>query len=562
MDVRHNTALLEQAIALVVQRAAIPFKRAEAEAGEKLAQASARRRLATGAAIAIAAVGIGLGVFLGFWKPRVEPGQVTTSSVPSTIPTSPHTNPLRGVPYTPPVPDKPPVFDYVKFGNQETDYLGRHWQIQAGHHYNTDTDKEWTNAWCYTQQVIDGVNVKVDLVERDSPTAEPRAPIASPESLARVGLNDSSAFDLAAKCPWLDGKVYSRSEFSVPFGRSILPPPTAAPPGPSTGPAPSPSIKPPSYVAKDGFDLIGNDLRNMPLDVDTQSGCQRSCDEADECVAYVFNKAFKKCFLKSALDTLYGDEFAYTAYKSTSGAIPKISSLKFYKQSRFNGDLYKNIDNARYMDCEVECNGDQNCIAFEFDYSNKRCTMLRSIVSQNPIPTPTVSSGVKEFRTTGQKRQTENLEPHSSDQAAPNQPAKTVPKITESPPPSFNPATDPGANPNPDEIRVWADLGGRLYDVLVDTGCKLPMSLPQDLADDLVRNGSAHYTGYGAGIILADGETRNVRVISINRVVVQGHELNNVTATVMPSNSPMLLGMPILNKLGKFNVIHGQAVFS
>lgn len=119
MEIRHNTALLEQAIALVVQRASIPFKRAEAEAAERLAQASARRRLATGAAIAIAAVGIGLGVFLGFWKPRVEPPQV------STVPPNPHGNPFGGL------PDKPPVFNYEKFGNQETDYMGRHWQIQV-----------------------------------------------------------------------------------------------------------------------------------------------------------------------------------------------------------------------------------------------------------------------------------------------------------------------------------------------------------------------------------------------------------------------------------------------
>ena len=76
MDVRHNTALLERAIELIVQRASIPFRKAEAEAAERLAQATARRRLATGAAIALAAIGIGLGVYLGLWRPRIEPERV------------------------------------------------------------------------------------------------------------------------------------------------------------------------------------------------------------------------------------------------------------------------------------------------------------------------------------------------------------------------------------------------------------------------------------------------------------------------------------------------------
>ena len=73
MEIRHNTALLEQALELVVQRAAIPSKQAEAEAAERRARAVARRRLATGAAIALAAVGIGLGIWLGLWRMPNEP---------------------------------------------------------------------------------------------------------------------------------------------------------------------------------------------------------------------------------------------------------------------------------------------------------------------------------------------------------------------------------------------------------------------------------------------------------------------------------------------------------
>ena len=69
MEVRHNTTLLEQAVEHVVRRAAIPVIKAEADALHRKSRATSTRRLATGGAIAIAAVGIGLGAYLGFWTP-------------------------------------------------------------------------------------------------------------------------------------------------------------------------------------------------------------------------------------------------------------------------------------------------------------------------------------------------------------------------------------------------------------------------------------------------------------------------------------------------------------
>jgi hypothetical protein len=392
-EVRHNTALLERAVALVVQRASIPIRQAEALAAERLAQAAARRRLATGGAIALAAIGIGLGVYLGFWKPRVEP--LVASHEQIALPVAPHEQ------IAPPVAPHEqiaqlnphgPVINYEKFATQEAVYLGRSWTIETGHHYETDTDKEWAGAWCYTQQVVDGVKVKVDLVERDSPTSRPRAPIASQESLARVGLNDSSALDLATKCPWIDGKVYTQNEFFIPSGRTAPQLPTVAPPVPNYSPQPPTSI-PPSYVAKDGFDLPGYDLPNMPLSVESQSECETSCNQTNACVAYVFNKAYRKCFLKSSVGTLYEYEVAYAGYKDSMGQSPRISSIQFHQKSGFIGTFYRTVENTRYFDCVTQCDKDQECGAFNFDSSNKQCTMLKSTFNSTPMPT--VSSGVK-----------------------------------------------------------------------------------------------------------------------------------------------------------------------
>jgi hypothetical protein len=150
----------------VVQRAEIPSKQAEAEAAERRARAVARRRLATGAAIAVAAIGIGLGIRLGLWKPPNEERVVilppTQSQSLAASPIQPRAEPAPA--RAEPKPVDPPVFDYEKFAKRSAFVGGRQWQIEAGHHYATDTDKEWENAWCYTSQSADGVLVKLDLV--------------------------------------------------------------------------------------------------------------------------------------------------------------------------------------------------------------------------------------------------------------------------------------------------------------------------------------------------------------------------------------------------------------
>jgi PAN domain-containing protein len=394
----------------VVERAAIPSKQAEAEAAERRARAVARRRLATGAAIAVAAVGIGLGIRLGLWKPPYEekivslPPAQSLSPVERVTPIQQRAEPVPNRP-TPaePKPFDPHqiVVDYDKFATRSAFVGGRLWQVEAGHHYATDTDTVWESAWCYTSQSADGVLVKIDLAARDSPGSTPLGPLASPESLIRVGLDDSSALDLAAKCPWLDGREYQGSDFAVPPGRTQRPAPQYVPasapqyvPAPAIQPEPAPASPPaPIYIARDGFDLPGNDLANMPINSDTQSDCEASCDTAGSCVAYVFNKPFKKCFLKSSAGTILSNDQAYTGYKNIDGIQPRVSMLQTHKQISLIGTFYRKLDNIKYGDCTLECDKDSICLGFNYDSSTKGCVMLKEI--NNTIPMPTVSSGRK-----------------------------------------------------------------------------------------------------------------------------------------------------------------------
>lgn len=234
MEVRHNTKLLERAVELVVQRAGIPTRAAEAAAAERQARAAARRRLATGAAVALAAVGIGLGVMLGFWRrepdariaevtpPKSEPATRAASVPPErqTIPQPPAPKPEPpAVPPSSTTAGGPITVDFTKFAKREVKLLGKTWQLTAGHHYDKATDANWKQAWCYSSAEVEKVSVRIELVERPSPAARPIAPIASRETLEKVGLDDAAAIALATYCPWLDERSFRVDDFDFPPGR-------------------------------------------------------------------------------------------------------------------------------------------------------------------------------------------------------------------------------------------------------------------------------------------------------------------------------------------------------
>ena len=237
MKVRHNTKLLEEAVAHVVRRASIPSLKAEAEARERQDHATARRRLATGAAIAVAAVGLGLGAYLGLFnswidrsRPSVLPSQAESPALrPSPAPTPGPTSPQAGAAAFPPsngggrpVPQRPEIVttDYEKFNRRTVSLNGREWDVVAGHHFSSENDPSWDSAWCYTRPDVNGLAVQVDLAARISPTARPNAPLASTATLTTAGLDDALALALATKCAWLDERVFSVGDFAPPPGRA------------------------------------------------------------------------------------------------------------------------------------------------------------------------------------------------------------------------------------------------------------------------------------------------------------------------------------------------------
>ena len=235
MQVRHNTTLLEQAVDHVVRRASIPLIEAEAAAQEKRYRATAFRRLATGAAIALVAVGIGLGVYLSkrvdvhkalgqtdfatsekLQRPKGsetqekpnDSGSQTPASTPSKTEERRQTADVTTQGKTPPSID---TFNFTIFKDRTIRLFDKQWYIQAGHNFATEADQQarnWSAAWCYTVLPVDGLDLRINLGSRPSTASAPGVPEASKEALSRAALTPFEALTLATKCPWLDGKSF------------------------------------------------------------------------------------------------------------------------------------------------------------------------------------------------------------------------------------------------------------------------------------------------------------------------------------------------------------------
>jgi predicted aspartyl protease len=53
---------------------------------------------------------------------------------------------------------------------------------------------------------------------------------------------------------------------------------------------------------------------------------------------------------------------------------------------------------------------------------------------------------------------------------------------------------------------------------------------------------------------LADGPQREQQSVIVDTVTIGSHVLHDVLAGVSPDGSPMLLGLPVLNKIGRFTI--------
>ena len=100
-------------------------------------------------------------------------------------------------------------------------------------------------------------------------------------------------------------------------------------------------------------------------------------------------------------------------------------------------------------------------------------------------------------------------------------------------------------------VFVTASLGLRQLRMLVDTGADA-ISIPEDIAEALIEDRAAEYTGGTVRVRIADGSVHEARVIKM-WLHIGRHSLQ-VIGSVEPTGSDILLPFPVLNQLGRFTI--------
>jgi predicted aspartyl protease len=111
-----------------------------------------------------------------------------------------------------------------------------------------------------------------------------------------------------------------------------------------------------------------------------------------------------------------------------------------------------------------------------------------------------------------------------------------------------------------DAVHVMVTLGGMTVDMVLDTGAALS-SIPAAIADQLIAAGQARELD-PMQMGMADGSAHPMRTISINTLTIGSHTRTNVKV-VVSDNGMSLLGLPVLNAIGKFSIdaVGGQLTF-
>ena len=209
MEVRHNTTALERALEVIAMRAEAPLLVARAAASDKIRKGVAIRRLATGAAIAIAAIGIGLGIYLS----RKEPLTTAKQEVPAPKQITEDISNLPKPQVPLPLPEKKSVetTNFTIFKTRDVKIGEKTWTVTAGHSFATGEAQlagNWDKAWCYNYAQMDKLTVQLSLGDRPKSSDVQSQPYYDPKFAIGVGLTPENIQQLATQCPWLDGKTF------------------------------------------------------------------------------------------------------------------------------------------------------------------------------------------------------------------------------------------------------------------------------------------------------------------------------------------------------------------
>jgi clan AA aspartic protease (TIGR02281 family) len=135
-------------------------------------------------------------------------------------------------------------------------------------------------------------------------------------------------------------------------------------------------------------------------------------------------------------------------------------------------------------------------------------------------------------------------------QVAQSNPRATGPSSS-LPSPSDSVPIYPSANGR--AVYVDVQLGSRSVRMLIDTGAT-GVTVVRKMALALVADNEAELLPQTGTAQLADGSVREQEYVRITSLIIGGHTLSNVIAGVTPDGADMLLGFPVLNRVGRFTI--------
>ncbi len=139
------------------------------------------------------------------WRIVTQPNAVATLDGPAASPEV--TDTARNLPDVPAVAEAEPgvvTTNFTLFRETQVEIGAGIYFVTAGHKYLTETDTTFANAWCYTRDLVDSVEIQIELGDLE-PGSVPIASAVSPQTLAQTGLTQADHAKLFEGCPWLSG---------------------------------------------------------------------------------------------------------------------------------------------------------------------------------------------------------------------------------------------------------------------------------------------------------------------------------------------------------------------
>ncbi|MBX3584746.1 MAG: hypothetical protein KF810_22960 [Rhizobiaceae bacterium] len=153
-------------------------------------------------------------------------------------------------------------------------------------------------------------------------------------------------------------------------------------------------IDPNQFVVADGFDAIGNDLPQMPLQRISAGQCQQACSIRPNCLAATYNTKYRACFLKGDAKFLVAEQDAIAFVREGARGRLRKSNLVFQADAEVIGKEHSKRKDS-YPNCIIACAADAACQGFNFKRKDQTCTLM-TIVFRT-----TANSGIASARRIG-----------------------------------------------------------------------------------------------------------------------------------------------------------------